>query len=246
MLDDGVSRRLLLIESHAGLRRDLERALSLLGFSVEGFASARHAMTDGDFKPSAVQVIELEAAGADPWLAAHGSTETTIVLVSDPGSLVGNRSTTTQGMELLAKPFSIQTLEARVLARLSGLSVTVGKALDPILETKDPEVVSLLGRARRLARRGLPLVIEGELGTGRRALAESIHRWSARAGSSLLTVERIDLEAEGLSNCESALDDVMSQGADGSVMIVDPADWPEPLQDALIARSLPARTAAMA
>jgi len=235
MLDEAVHRRLLLVEAHAGLRQDLARALSHVGFIVEDFADARSLIGERSAAPSVVQVIDLAAAGAEVWLQSAGSIDRTIVLVSDPASLVDKKASVPDGMEVLYKPFSIHTLETRVLAR-SGIShPSASGTTDPILETREPELVTLLARARRLARRDLPIVVEGELGTGRRALAEAIHGWSSRAGSRLLSIERAELEAAGPLGLNDAIDEVMEAAIGGSIAIVDPIDFPELLQSALVA-----------
>ncbi len=236
MLDELGSRRLLLIESHTGLRRDLFRALSQLGFVVEDFADARRAMEPATVKASAVQVIDLAASGAQAWLRSYGSIEKTIGLVSDLGSRVGNQAALPEGMDCLCKPFSIRQLEARVLARSAGQSQSASRnGQDPILETQEPDVIALLARARRLAGRRLPLVIEGELGTGRRALAEAVHGWSACAASPLHAIESTELEAIGRPGLRDLLDDAISAAVDGSVVIVEPVDLPEAIQLELLA-----------
>ena len=235
MLDEIGNRRLLLIESHAGLRRDLVRALSHLGFIVEDFKNARQVMAEGCGAPSGVQVIDLGAPGAEEWLQTHGSIENTIVLVSDSSSRSGKKVLLPDGMEVLYKPFSIHTLETRVLARSVGASRSGSNAMDPILETREPELLALLARARRLARRNLPMVIEGELGTGRRALAVAIHGWSLRAGAPLLSIERAEFETLGTAALADALDEVISAATAGSIVVVDPVDFPESIQLALIA-----------
>jgi DNA-binding NtrC family response regulator len=80
----------------------------------------------------------------------------------------------------------------------------------------------------------LPLVIEGELGTGRRALAEAIHDWSPCAGAPLVALEPAELESAGRTGSGQRLDEVMSAALDGSVVIVDPVDLPDAIQQELL------------
>ncbi|MCP4870320.1 MAG: FHA domain-containing protein [Proteobacteria bacterium] len=47
---------------------------------------------------------------------------------------------------------------------------------------ESPAFLALLGRIRRIAPVKLPLLIEGETGTGKERVARATHRWSGRAG----------------------------------------------------------------
>ncbi len=233
MADHAFQRRLLLIESHGALRVDLTRALEHIGFIVEAFGRADEAMASAR-APFAIGVIDLGARGADLWLAERAPSQETIVLVSDPALLSAVDGASLEGAEILYKPFSIHTLETRILARLDPCSQAQSGTRDPILETRDPSLIQRLARARRLARRAIPVSIEGELGTGRRALAEAIHEWSPRAGQSLHFLESTELASVSPRRQDDAIDEILVEMSNGTVVLVDPADLPFSTQEVLI------------
>lgn len=235
MAEGGARRRLLLVEAHHGLRNDLSRALSRVGFFVDAFASTTEAMEERENDSFAVQVIDLCAAGAREWLAERGDIENTIVLAGDPASLGPNGSAVPDGMEILYKPFSIHRLETRVLMRRDGFEASRSGIGDPLLETREPGLARLIGRAKRLARHATPITIEGELGTGCRALAEAIHNWSPRSGHPFLLIERAELDSAGAAMMEERIEKIFLGSMRGTLVLVDPADFPPRLQTALVA-----------
>jgi DNA-binding NtrC family response regulator len=53
---------------------------------------------------------------------------------------------------------------------------------------RSPQMQQVIGRARRVALRGIPVLIEGESGTGKELLARAIHRASPRAAKPFIAV----------------------------------------------------------
>ncbi len=231
-----MKRRLLLIESHAAFRAELTRALEHLGFVVDAFAGIDEIPGGSPIRGHGVEVVDLRANGVREWLERRDNGENTIVLVSGPAESAASHGTTLPvGSEILCKPFSIRTLETRVLLRSGGSRDSRLWEGDPILETRDPGLLRVLARARRLARRDMPIVIEGELGTGRRVLAEAIHGWSSRAGHPFLTIERADLESVGPAGVHEMVIETVCAASRGTLLVVEPADFPARLQEVLLA-----------
>jgi two-component system response regulator FlrC len=50
-------------------------------------------------------------------------------------------------------------------------------------------MIALLEDARRVAKGNTTILLTGESGTGKDVLARQIHRWSARAGKQLVTID---------------------------------------------------------
>ncbi len=222
--------RVTLIEAHAGLRSDLTRALTGSGFRV-----AAHAKVPADRsqleRPSGVRVLDVAASGVLEWLTQPADLSRTILLVSESTLAAGRLPARSAECELLAKPFDYRALESRILKAAALLTSRAARRRDPLLETADPELASCFDRARRLARKPVSICIEGELGTGRRALAEAIHEWSDRASHDFEVLERSMLE--GL-DAEANLLAAVARVGEGTIVVADPGELPHASQRCLM------------
>ena len=224
--------RVTLIESHAALRSDLARALTGSGFRVTARADAqRSADRDRRDPPPDVQVLDVSAPGVLDLLAPPADLSRTVLLVSESTVAAGGLPVRSGECEILAKPFDYRVLEARILKAAGVPRTGVERLRDPMLLTADPGLASRFDRARRLARKSVSICLEGELGTGRRALAEAIHDWSDRASCDFEVLERSALEGPG---AEASLLAAVSRVGEGTVVVADPGELPEASQHALM------------
>lgn len=105
------------------------------------------------------------------------------------------QSSIEQGVQQVEIPFDISVdlwpeLSARSdlqVRHLIDASVPVDAAFDDIL-TKDPVMRGLIAQANVIARRNLPVLIQGETGTGKELFATAIHNASARRGGPFVAV----------------------------------------------------------
>lgn len=236
---DHSEARLLLIESHPGLREDLVSALSRAGFHVEAFADAEEAGAFGrsGARP-ALQMVDPTALGAEAWLEGNEGDR----IDSVPTLVLANRSDEkseslgwgAEGHSILYKPFSIHALERRI-AEIVGAERSKGeRPLDSMLDTRDPALVATLSRARKWAARSFSICIEGEIGTGRRALARAIHSWGSSGRRSCAVVERSLIESTAASQLGTLLAEALESARHGSVLLVEPDEWPAYAQEALV------------
>ncbi len=222
-----------LVVGHEGLRRDLERALSTMGFASTSEDRLRDAL-----RLPRVDVIVLdldvsrESVDLDTICEAAG--KPVIGLTGDPAL----RSAPAGGRPaLLAKPFSIADLERALREALGGVSGgRPAGGLDPLLQTREPSLLRTLERARQLAEVGHPIVIQGELGTGRQALAEALHRWSPRGAEARIVLDRTDFASASADDAEEALRSALEGVSAGAVVVVEPAEWSDAAQIALASR----------
>lgn len=233
VLDGAVRPRLEIVESNAELRNELARALVSLGFEVVAVAEASVPGGPDERARYALRVIDLAAPGAARWLEEPSSADRCLFLA---GEAMEPRALSARvGLELdvLVKPFSIQRLEARLLRRIEADREPNRLRLDPLLQTRDPRLARSLERAWRVARQDCPVSIEGELGTGRRALARAIHAASPRAGEILICIESSALVGPSGDSVEQELARLVSSAARGTLLVVEPESLPERVQAAL-------------
>jgi len=169
-------------------------------------------------------ILDVTAPGVLPALAECDDLGRTVLIASDSPSLLEELSDPRlRSLEALVKPFDYRELEATI-ARLGQEQTASGRRIeDPLLESQDPSLAREFARARRFAQSDVSVCLEGELGTGRRALAEAIHDWSPRARRPFVLVERSLLEETDL---EARLEEAIDRAAEGTVALVDPAGLP--------------------
>lgn len=224
----GQGPRVGLAVAHAGWRGDLERTLVSAGCRVVPIpgSPALERGTGID-----VFVGDAEAAPASFGLG-EDLLDRVVVWSAAPSEARSGRPQA--GWDVLAKPFSVADLE-RALERVLAPTQTDFDRLDPVLASRDPGMTALVGRARRLAERDLDLVIEGELGVGRRALARATHDWSPRAEAPFVVLDRVELAALPAEEAVRAVDRAGADAIGGSLVVLEPAEWTPIAQHALAA-----------
>lgn len=233
MSEAGARLRIEIVEANDGLRSELARALSRLGFEVEAAARARAPGAREEGSRYALRVIDLAADGASRWLADPASAGRCLFLAGEAVDARNSTSRLGRDFDVLFKPFSIQALEARLLRRLDALRAPERLRSDAMLQTRDPRLARLFERALDVARQDCPIGLAGELGTGRRALARAIHAASARSGEALLVLESTSLADRTGDALEHELRRRVASANEGTLLVVEPGSLPARAQLAL-------------
>lgn len=228
--------RIGLVVGHSGLRDDLERALVSAGCRVIEPASTVDAVGGDSF------VVETETPGADafvveaetPGAERFARMRSAVVWLVDSAKPAQARAAT--GRVVLAKPFSVADLEHALEQALEPARDAVER-LDAVLRSEEPRMRNAVERARRLAEQDRGLVIQGELGVGRQALARATHDWSARAGAPFVILDRLDLTSAPIEEALQRIDAAWSEAKGGTLVAIEPAEWALAAQFAL-ARAL--------
>lgn len=224
----GQGPRVGLAVAHAGWRGDLERALVSAGCRVVPIPGSPSLEREAGID---VFVGDAEAAPAS-FGFGEDLRDRVVVWSADPSEVRSGRAEA--GWDVLAKPFSVADLE-RALERVLAPTQMDSGRLDPVLASRDPSMMAPVERARRLAERDLDLVIEGELGVGRRVLARATHDWSPRAEASFVVLDRVELAALPAEEAVRAVDRAGAQAIGGSLVVLEPAEWTPLAQHALAA-----------
>ncbi|MBK7947297.1 MAG: hypothetical protein IPK00_00730 [Deltaproteobacteria bacterium] len=235
MFDEGRLGRVRIVEANAALRAAIVRAVVGSGFEASASAEAGSPTDRALEARHALHVIDLAAPGAPGWLVDPGARARSLFLAADRAEAAELARRYGPELAVLVKPFSAQALEAKLLARLQGREDRRGPPLDPILQTRDERFARTLERAWRVARQDGPLCIAGELGTGRRALAQAVVALSRRAGLPCLAIEGIGLPAGPGDALERELAEQILRARDGTLLVIEPADWSPRAQAALLA-----------
>lgn len=239
MIGDGIDAgreaiRISLVESNDPLRRDLGRALERSGFRVDASKDAMQARQRASCWHPMLRILDLEAPGVHEWLEQESFDGATILLAAGAPVLHPGWRLDPKQVEILHKPFSYSRLESRILARRTPEEPLGRLSVDPILDTDEPALRTVLDRARRLARGSLAISLVGEIGSGRRALADRIHAWSPRRNGPLVPVERAELESLGHARIEEVLAGAIARAGEGTLVLVEPAEQPPHVQQAIL------------
>ena len=233
MFEGAISVRIEIVERDEGLRSELGRALARLGFEVDARPQV-YAPAESDVQGCyALHILDLSAPGVSPWLADPELAKRCLFLAceSEPPHALASRPE--RRIDVLFKPFSIQQLEERVMHRIERLRGPDRLRSDPLLQTRDPRLARVFERALEIARRACPISLEGEIGTGRRALARAIHAASARSRGRLVVLESTDIIESAGSAIEEVLLGRVTSAVEGTLLVVEPELLCERAQRAL-------------
>jgi len=226
MAESFAGARILIVEASEALRADLARTLRRAGYAVDVAAEAP--VPDGSTGPRAhaLHVVDLAAPGALRFAADPESAGRSLFLAGDARAVRAAVERLPHAVDVLEKPFRVQALEAW-LARRGALAPSGRpERIDPLLRTQDPVLARTFARAWRAARGSAPISIEGELGTGRRALARAIHAASPRAVEPFAVLEPGALPEVGAGALARALGERIAGLGEGTLVVVEPEDWP--------------------
>ena len=206
--------RVLVVDDEESIRFGLGRLLAQRGAQAEGAASIGAAAGLVDrFRPDAI-LLDLKLPDAEGLSGLRRLREARpdaqIVMMTGFGTIETAVEAVKAGAEdFLTKPVAPEHL-FHVLGRIADARrlETENRALKREIDRAAPElfwgesaaVVTLLSEARRVARSDALVVLAGESGTGKGALARQIHRWSARSAAPFVNVNCAGLSRDLLES----------------------------------------------
>jgi NtrC-family two-component system response regulator AlgB len=244
-----VKPKVLVIDDEQNILKTMSMALRSEGYDVSSYSAGEAALADIDF-----QQQKFFAAFVD--LMMHPMDGMTVLKelrrrFSDlPIVIITAHATIETAIEalklgaydFLQKPFDQSDLLA-VVKRVGALQEvqTANKSGSNII-TSDPELLSLLKTAEKIAASDLTVLIEGETGTGKELLADFIHDHSDRSAKQIiklncaaLSEELIESELFGhvKGSFTSAIKDRVGlvEAANGGTLFLDEiGEMPMPMQ----------------
>jgi len=197
---------MLLAGSDAAARQSVEEAAGKLGISCNVVArgaalGAALAHPTGDKLALIVLDLDMPELDALALLRRMRDIETApvIVLSSGASEALAKQAASEGACDTLVKPLTTERVAAAMrnalkisvleeeLARLKRQAE--GKLAWSDIIAVSPEMQRALGLAKRAADLDIPVLIEGERGTGRELIAKAIHAASSRAGGRFVTLD---------------------------------------------------------
>jgi NtrC-family two-component system response regulator AlgB len=194
----------LIIDDDLGIRETLGTALETQGHRVEtavSRAAAEKKVRNGDFEVAFLDLRLGSESGLDLLPDVLRLSPRLAVIVITAYSSIESAVLAIQrgAFDYLSKPFKPaqigQLLERvaqtrRLETRISDLEGRLTKPItrDEIAATTDPGMQRILDMAKKSGARDVTILMLGESGTGKSALARQIHAWSPRANEPFVTV----------------------------------------------------------
>ena len=193
----GVAPRVLVIDDDDYLRKFISRGLNRVGMSaeaVEGGARAMSQMKEQQFDVVVCDLHMPEVDGLDVLrFSASLRPAPPFIMLTGYGSVqVAVEAMKHGAADFLEKPISIDELKAAIQAVMNKHAErTAPRRVNPIqgapgLVGSATWLPSFLETLRRIAQTDATVLIEGETGTGKSAVAREIYRSSKRAGKSFV------------------------------------------------------------
>ncbi len=195
--------RVLLAGEEPDLGAVLDQYLASRGHRVTRVADGRSALRALRSQPFDVALVSSALADLDGLEVLRQAREGTVppecILTTGRGTLdMAIAAMRLGAYDVLARPYRLPEIEALVRrawekgrqASDSRRQATRRSRLDavPEIRTVHPPLQAVLALAGRAAQAGVPLLIHGEPGTGKAALARALHRASPRGGGPFVEV----------------------------------------------------------
>lgn len=228
---------MLLAGSDPAARQFVEEAAGKLGFPCR--TVARGASLDADLDDASSGRLALIVLDLDlPDIDALGllrkiqaaDAAPVIVLASAPSAPLAKLAMREGAADYLMKPLTAERVEIsmRNALKISVLEEEIsrlkrqadGKLAWSDIIAVSPEMQRALGLAKRAAELDIPVLIEGEAGTGRELIAKAIHAASPRAAQRLVTVDLREHTAPGRTSPAETLLDALWMEAEGGTLYV--------------------------
>jgi DNA-binding NtrC family response regulator len=197
------SPQILVLEDERALSEMVVEELESQGYevtAVPSVAAAQVALKTGSFEVALLDLTLPDGSGIDVLKQISDDGLATEVIILTGNATVGSAIEAMKlgAYDFLNKPTRMDELEALVAkaaekARLKIENVALRTQLERDagvsgLVTEDPAVKETLGMLDRVAPSDLPILIQGETGTGKELIARAVHQKSSRAAFPFMAI----------------------------------------------------------
>ncbi len=175
--------RILVVDDDPLIRGSLYEMLRGQRYEVEMASDGSEAMDHLNRRPFQLVITDWKMPQMDGMsLLAHIKTQhpdVNVILVTGFGNVSSAVEAIRQGaFDYLTKPIQPEELEDTIRRALTQYIVPVDDVADPFagIITQDPKMERLFSMVRSVATTPATVLLEGESGTGKRIIAQAIHR----------------------------------------------------------------------
>jgi DNA-binding NtrC family response regulator len=246
--------KVLVADDDPALLELMSMTLRKEGFEVSTAATAteaRRLIAAGSFDLVVSDIYLGDATAIEllDEIQAHDP-DVAIILVTAQGTIETAAAARAAGVfDYLAKPFRVEQLVATVRAALGGKptpSTEVATGPESMIVGSHPGIVEVYKAVARVAPLDMPVLVEGETGTGKELVARALHRYGANPNGpfvavncgaipdTLLESELFGHRRGAFTGAERDRHGAIEQAAGGTVFLDEVGELPPPLQVKLL------------
>jgi two-component system, NtrC family, response regulator AlgB len=211
----GAAMHILVVDDEPNIRQTLMVALEAMDHTAAQAADSASALLKLQQASFDLLLVDLRL-GTESGIELmeqilRGQPDLAVVIITAHGSIDRAVEAMRRGaFDFLPKPFTPAQVRAVLerVARIRSLRQRVAdleelvrrEVPEAVLESRDPQLATILEQARRVAASDAVVLIRGESGTGKGVLARRIHGWSRRSAGPFVTVSCPSLNSELLES----------------------------------------------
>jgi len=199
-----VALSVLVVDDEPTIRRSVSMCLELEGHVVRSVGTPEDAVDQARLEAFDLAFVDLRLgtkSGLDliPELLVLRPSMKIVVITAFATVETAVEAMRRGAWDYLPKPFEPSQVTVAA-AKVAALCQPIAASGTLLLESRSPAMREVLHLARQVARRETTVLLRGESGTGKSALARCVHEWSPRADRLFATVSCPTLTAELLAS----------------------------------------------
>jgi DNA-binding NtrC family response regulator len=224
------TKQILIVEDEEIIRSSLRKLLERYDYNVSEAISVKAAQEAHNLNDFNLIISDLRLPGSSGIELIQPAGSVPVLVMTSYASLRSAVETMRQGAaDYISKPFDHEEMLAAV-RRLIGESDHQQhqiKTHSPVLMGNSPQILQILRRVHKAAPTAVPVLIQGEAGTGRRTIAEIVHGNSAVADLSFVTINCTSIK-------ETQLQEQLAAGSAGTLFLNNICELPLELQPLVV------------
>ena len=183
--------QILIVEDEKVIRTSLRKLLERHNYCISDAVSVKAARENFNLKHFDLIISDLRLPGASGTDLINMAPDVPVVIMTSYASLRSAVDTMRQGAaDYISKPFDHEEMLGTIKRITSELDLSKKQcaARNNALMGKSPQILKIINRAQKIAPTFAPVLIHGEIGSGRRTVAEMIHNGSAFSKQPFVTI----------------------------------------------------------
>lgn len=227
------SKNILIVEDEEIIRSSLFKLLERHNYLVSEAVSVKAARESFNLNSFDLIISDLRLPGGPGTDLINPASCVPVLVMTSYASLRSAVETMRQGAaDYISKPFDHDEMLAAVkrIINESKQDIDLAIAENKLLMGSSPEILKILHTIDKAAPTSAPVIIQGDSGTGKRIIAEVIHRASAAAEQAFMAINCASISAAQFSQQLEQL----TEKATGTLFLANICELPAALQSQAI------------
>jgi two-component system response regulator HydG len=227
------SKNILIVEDEEIIRSSLFKLLRRHNYLVSEAVSVKAARESFNLNSFDLIISDLRLPGGPGTDLINPASCVPVLVMTSYASLRSAVETMRQGAaDYISKPFDHDEMLAAVkrIINESKQDIDLAIAENKLLMGSSPEILKILRTIDKAAPTSAPVIIQGDSGTGKRIIAEVIHRASAAAEQAFMAINCASISAAQFSQQLEQL----TEKATGTLFLANICELPAALQSQAI------------